>query len=110
MNMPIIAVTVTVVIKVIAVVVESSGVYDNTADIGDKMMVTMTEIKIMSLIRMADIIEIARKKKKLAPVDTQTTVTRRPCHVVRNSRTVEYMASLSFAIQCAALYMMWKWE
>jgi len=109
MNMPIIAMTITVLIKVIAVVVESSGVCD-TADIGDKMMVIITEINIMSLILMADIIEIARKKKKLAPVDTQTTVTRRPCHVVRNSRTVEYMASLSFAIQCAALYMMWKWE
>ena len=107
--MQIIAVTITVMIKVIAVVVESSGVYVNTADIGDKMMVIIIRIKIMSLIRMADIIEIA-KKKKLAPVDTQTTVTRRPCHVVRNSRTVEYMASLSFAIQCAALYMMWKWE
>ena len=44
MNMQIIAVTITVMIKVIAVVVESSGVYVNTADIGDKMMVIITEI------------------------------------------------------------------
>ena len=41
----------------------------------------------------------------LAPVDTQTTDTRPPRHVVMNSRMVEYMASDSLVCQCAALYV-----
>ena len=105
MNMPIIAMTKTIVMEVIThgeVVVAMITLLILMTEV----MVIIIDIEIMSLILMADIIEIIRKK--LSPVDTQITDTRRPRHAVLNSSTVAYMADVSFAIQCAALYMMWK--